>query len=72
MPIEFQTPSALSNGITRESVIVAALLTMLGDDEITLDEIDVDQAIKTLQHKELTLTQLEYPRVLIIKLEERT
>jgi hypothetical protein len=52
-------------------IIIAALLNMLGDDQVTLDEADVNIAIRALEQKQLVVAQDDSDKTVTISLEER-
>lgn len=52
-------------------IIIAALLNMLGDDQVTLDEADVNIAVRALEQKQLVVAQDDRDKTVTISLEER-
>jgi hypothetical protein len=52
-------------------IIIAALINMLGDNQVTLDEADVNLAIRNLEQKQLVVAQDYSDKTVTISLEER-
>jgi hypothetical protein len=56
---------------TGAMIIIAALINMLGDNQVTLDEADVNLAIRNLEQKQLVVAQDDRDKTVTISLEER-
>lgn len=52
-------------------IIISALMNMLGDDQVTLDEADVNVAIRSLERKQLVVKQDDADKTVTISLEDR-
>jgi hypothetical protein len=52
-------------------IIISALMNMLGDDQVTLDEADVNVAILRLEAKQLVVRQDDTDKTVTISLEDR-
>lgn len=52
-------------------IIIAALINMLGDSQVTLDEADVNLAIRNLERKQLVVKQDDADKTVTVSLEDQ-
>lgn len=72
-PIKLPVPNPVATATANEAgamILIAALMNMLGDNQVILDEADVNVAIKSLEQKRLVVTQNDADHTVTVSLEE--